>query len=122
MRQKNETVTSFNQLKEITQIMQAQKISVQNSANTNISEITNQSALTPKAKARAKKGALKPTKRAFSERQITTIRDQSQASEEKCLKKEQGLNSSLSAKKSEEALKQGLATYQTNKKGDKDEA
>ncbi len=122
MRQKNETVTSFNQLKEITQIMQVQKRSVQNSANTSASEITNQSALTPKAKARAKKGALKPTKRAFSERQITTIRDQSQASDEKRLKKEQGLNSSLSAKKSEEALKQGLATHQTNKKGGNNEA
>ncbi len=51
MRQKNETATSFDQLKEITQAIQAQKNS-----------------------------ALKPTKRAFSERQKTTIRDNSQAS------------------------------------------
>ncbi|PUB99027.1 hypothetical protein [Helicobacter pylori] len=83
MRQKNETATSFKELKEITQIMQAQKANAQTNANANISEITHQSALTPKARARAKKGALKPTKRAFSERQITTIRDQSQASANK---------------------------------------
>ncbi len=51
MRQKKETATSFNQLKEITQAIQAQKNS-----------------------------ALKPTKRAFSERQRTTIRGNSQAS------------------------------------------
>ncbi|WQY20401.1 hypothetical protein KVK12_03625 [Helicobacter pylori] len=49
--QKKETATSFNKLKEITQAIQAQKNS-----------------------------ALKPTKRAFSERQKTTIRDNSQAS------------------------------------------
>ncbi|GAA6862914.1 hypothetical protein CHC122_14730 [Helicobacter pylori] len=51
MRQKKETATSFNKLKEITQAIQAQKNS-----------------------------ALKPTKRAFSERQRTTIKDNSQAS------------------------------------------
>ncbi len=82
MRQRKETATSFKQLKEITQIMQAQKRSVQTSANANASEITYQSALTPKARARAKKGALKPTKKAFSERQRITIRDNSQASAE----------------------------------------
>ncbi|MEJ8618532.1 hypothetical protein MMN25_06210 [Helicobacter pylori] len=62
MRQKHETATSFNQLSEITQIMQALK---------------------PKAKARAKNYALNPTKKAFSERQITTIRDNSHASAKK---------------------------------------
>ncbi|WRD51731.1 hypothetical protein E5K41_07100 [Helicobacter pylori] len=77
MRQKNETATSFKELKEITQAIQAQKNSEQTSANTNASEITCQSVLTPKARAQAKKGALKPTKKAFSERQITTIRDKS---------------------------------------------
>ncbi|GAA6887578.1 hypothetical protein CHC143_15190 [Helicobacter pylori] len=52
MRQKKETATSFDQLKEITQAIQAQKNS-----------------------------ALKPTKKAFSERQKTTIRrDNPQAS------------------------------------------
>ncbi|GAA6914730.1 hypothetical protein HpHNI91_12220 [Helicobacter pylori] len=51
MRQKKETATSFDKLKEITLAIQAQKNS-----------------------------ALKPTKRAFSERQRTTIRDNSQAS------------------------------------------
>ncbi|WP_139523149.1 hypothetical protein [Helicobacter pylori] len=117
MRQKNETATSFNQLKEITQIMQAQKRSAQTNANANASEITHQSALTLKARARAKKGALNPTKRAFSDRQITTIRDNSQASDQKRLKTEQGLNSSLRAKQSDEALKQGLTTHQNNQRG-----
>ncbi|GAA7053018.1 hypothetical protein ACPDJR_07735 [Helicobacter pylori] len=58
MRQKKETATSFNKLatsfnklKEITQAIQVQKNS-----------------------------ALKPTKRAFSERQRTTIRENSQSS------------------------------------------
>lgn len=85
MRQKTETATSFNQLKEITQIMQVQKTSVQTNANANTSEPTQKSAPTPKTRARAKKGALKPTKRAFSDRQITTIRDNSQASANKSL-------------------------------------
>ncbi|WP_120850842.1 hypothetical protein [Helicobacter pylori] len=80
MRQKNETATSFNQLKEITQSIQAHQAITQTSKNANMSEITSQSALTPKARARAKKGVLKPTKRAFSDRQISTIRDNSQAS------------------------------------------
>ncbi|MFP6240443.1 hypothetical protein ACLGCQ_07495 [Helicobacter pylori] len=80
MRQKNETATSFNQLKEITQAIQAQKRSAQTSENADASEIAHKSALTPKARAHAKKGALKPTKRAFSERQITAFRDNSQAS------------------------------------------
>ncbi|WRB38884.1 hypothetical protein KVL30_01115 [Helicobacter pylori] len=83
MRQKHETATSFNQLKEITQIMQAQKRSAQTNANANASEITYQSVLTPKARARAKNYALNPTKRAFSDRQIATIRDNSQASAKK---------------------------------------
>ncbi len=81
MRQKNETETSFNQLKEITQAIQAQKNSAQTSDNTNANEIASQSTPKPKGSAHAKKCALKPTKRAFSERQIiTTIRDNSQAS------------------------------------------
>ncbi|MCQ2706521.1 hypothetical protein JT101_07920 [Helicobacter pylori] len=89
MRQKNETATSFKELKEITQIMQAQKRSAQTNANANTSEITRQSALTPKTEARAKKGALKPTKRAFSERQISAIRDNSQASSQASANKSQ---------------------------------
>ncbi|MGL2841053.1 hypothetical protein ACQJ9R_06805, partial [Helicobacter pylori] len=79
-RQRNETDTSFNKLMEITKVIQAQKNSEQTSNNANTSEITSQS--TPKPKggtARAKKSALKPTKRAFSERQRITI-DNSQAS------------------------------------------
>ncbi|KNE12037.1 hypothetical protein ACM29_07790 [Helicobacter pylori] len=50
MRHKNETATSFDKLRGITQAIQAQKNSAQKLANANIS-------------------ALKPTKRAFTERQ-----------------------------------------------------
>ncbi|WP_120904283.1 hypothetical protein [Helicobacter pylori] len=80
MRHKNETATSLNQLKEITQAIQAQKNSVQISDNDNTSKITSQSTPKPKGTARTKNSALKPTKRAFSERQRITIRDNSQAS------------------------------------------
>ncbi|GHQ95712.1 hypothetical protein VN0418_14790 [Helicobacter pylori] len=81
MRQKKETATSFNQLKESTQAIQAQKNSAQTSDNANTSEITSQSTPKYNGTANAKKSALKPTKRAFSERQRTaTIRDNSQAS------------------------------------------
>ncbi|NHB31222.1 hypothetical protein EXS99_07630 [Helicobacter pylori] len=83
MRQRNETETSFNKLMEITQMMQAiqaQKNSEQTSDNANTSEITSQSTPKPKGTARTKNSALKPTKRAFSERQRITIRDNSQAS------------------------------------------
>ncbi|MCH4610365.1 hypothetical protein KII72_06230 [Helicobacter pylori] len=66
MRQRNETATNFNQLREITQAIQAQKNSAQTSDNGNTSEITSQS--TPKPTAHAKTSALKPTKRAFSDR------------------------------------------------------
>ncbi|PDW30249.1 hypothetical protein [Helicobacter pylori] len=80
MRHKNETATSFNELKEITLAIQAQKNSVQTSDNANTSEITSQSTPKPKGTARAKKSTLKPTKRAFSERQRTTTKNNSQAS------------------------------------------
>ncbi len=105
MRQKNETATSFKELKEITQIMQARKRSVQTNANANASEITYQSVLTPKARAQAKKGALKPTKKAFSERQITTIRDKSQASANKSQETQQANHAN--AFKSDEAKERG---------------
>ncbi len=114
MRQKNETATSFKELKEITQIMQAQKTSVQTNANADASEIASQSTLKPKTSAHAKKGALKPTKRAFSERQITTIRDNSQASTNKSQETEQAnqQGNNANAFKSDEAFKQGLPTQQ----------
>ncbi|UOS22240.1 hypothetical protein [Helicobacter pylori] len=80
MRQKKETATSFNQLRGITLAIQARKNSAQTSDNANTSEITSQSMPKPKGTAHAKNSALKPTKRAFSERQKTTIRDNSQAS------------------------------------------
>ncbi|WP_120861347.1 hypothetical protein [Helicobacter pylori] len=80
MRHRNGTATSFDKLKGITQAIQAmhaQKNCAQTSDNANTSEITSQSA--PKPTAHYKNCALKPTKRAFSERQRTTIRDNSQA-------------------------------------------
>ncbi|GAA9203389.1 hypothetical protein Taiwan879_11470 [Helicobacter pylori] len=84
MRQKKETATSFNKLKEITQAIQAQKNGVKISDSANTSEITSQSMPKPTCQSltekRTKNSALKPTKRAFSERQRTTIRDNSQAS------------------------------------------
>ncbi|WRA01837.1 hypothetical protein KVM24_00265 [Helicobacter pylori] len=133
MRQKNETVRSFNQLKEITQIMKAQKRSTQASANANASERVQESALNPKDSVKAKKDALKPTKRAFSERQKTAFRDHSQASANtsfktkishnaNAFKTEQGLNSNLRAKPSAKALKEGLKNNQSNQKGGKNEA
>ncbi|MGL2510424.1 hypothetical protein ACOWOE_07635 [Helicobacter pylori] len=82
MRHKNETATSFNKLNEITLAIQTQKNSVQTSDNANTSEITSQNTPKPKGTARAKKSALKPTKRAFSERQRTTNKNNSQASAE----------------------------------------
>ncbi|GAA8574550.1 hypothetical protein KYTH32_14980 [Helicobacter pylori] len=81
MRHKKETATtSFEKLKEITQAIQAQKNSAQKLANANISEIESQSTPKYNGTLHAKNIALKPTKRAFSERQRTTIRDNSQAS------------------------------------------
>ncbi|GAA9415274.1 hypothetical protein UBN10_12480 [Helicobacter pylori] len=55
MRQRNETATSFNKLREITQAIQAQKNSVQTSDNANTSEITSQSTPKPKGTTHAKK-------------------------------------------------------------------
>ncbi|GAA9970843.1 hypothetical protein VN0935_15160 [Helicobacter pylori] len=75
MRQKNETAAGFNQLMEITQAIQAQKNSAQTSDNANTSEITSQSMPKPNKSVHAKNNALMPTKRAFSERQKTTIRE-----------------------------------------------
>ncbi|MFP6203428.1 hypothetical protein ACLGCN_05140, partial [Helicobacter pylori] len=63
MRQKHETAASFNQLKEITQIMQVQKTSVQTNANAdasenaNISDLTQKKGLKPKTSTQTKKGA-----------------------------------------------------------------
>ncbi len=82
MRKRNETASSFNQLREITLAIQVQKNSVQTIHNANTSEITSQSTPKPKGTARTKNSALKPTKRAFSERQRTTIKNNSQASAE----------------------------------------
>ncbi|WP_208358463.1 hypothetical protein [Helicobacter pylori] len=114
MRQKNETETSFKELKEITQIMQAQKRSAQTSANANASEIASQSTPKPKGAAHAKKSVLKPIKKAFSERQRTAFRDNSQASANKSQESKQANQpgDNANAFKSDEAFKQGLKTQQ----------
>ncbi|GAA6935744.1 hypothetical protein HpHUE40_15400 [Helicobacter pylori] len=112
MRQKKETAKSFNELKAITQSIMLKKGALTNathqesdrtqeannanakahtqertqtSDNANISEIASQSALKYNGTSHAKNSALKPTKRAFSERQRTTIRDNSQVSANKSL-------------------------------------
>ncbi|WP_208386934.1 hypothetical protein [Helicobacter pylori] len=109
MRQEHETAISFNELKLITQAIQALKKSApknatnqesdptqettnakahtleptqaraQTSETTNASERTQKTALKPKTSAQTKKSRLNPTKKAFSERQITAFRDHSQA-------------------------------------------
>ncbi|MFP6295123.1 hypothetical protein ACLGEH_03970 [Helicobacter pylori] len=107
MRQEHETATSFNQLKEITQAIMLKKDAPTNATNqdstnakAHTSEPTQEKGAKPKASAQTKKGALNPTKKAFSERQITAFRD----------------NSQDSAK----ALKQGLKTPKA--KGGKNES
>ncbi|MGT0092092.1 hypothetical protein V5H58_07580 [Helicobacter pylori] len=75
MRHKNETATSFDKLMKITQAKQAQKNSSKTSDNANTSEIKSQSASKPDGRAHTKNSALKPTKKAFSERQRTTIKE-----------------------------------------------
>ncbi|MFP6190522.1 hypothetical protein ACLGB3_07125 [Helicobacter pylori] len=86
----------------------------QASENANISDLTQKKGLKPKTSTQTKKGALKPTKKAFSERQITTIRDNSQASANKSQETEQAnqQGNNANAFKSDEAFKQGLRTQQ----------
>ncbi|GAA7724311.1 hypothetical protein HpCOL14_03130 [Helicobacter pylori] len=137
MRHEHETAASFNQLKEITQSIQALKKGApknatnqesertQTSENANAGDPTQQSALKSKATACTKKGRLNPTKKAFSERQITAFRDNSQASE-LTLKEhaesetEQANKSNLKVEPSNKAFKPGLATHQ--EKGGNNEA
>ncbi|RVZ30362.1 hypothetical protein [Helicobacter pylori] len=133
MRQEHETPTIYNQLKEITQIMQALTTRLKTIENANASKCVQESAINPKDSVKAKKGALKPTERAFSERQKTAFRDHSQAHantsfktkishDANAFKTEQGLNSNLRAKPSAKALKKGLKNNQSNQKGGKNEA
>ncbi|MGL2898290.1 hypothetical protein ACQKA9_01935 [Helicobacter pylori] len=93
----------------------------QTSENANVSDFTQQSALKPKATACAKKERLNPTKKAFSERQKTALKKWLQEHHNAHLKTEQGKNSNSQAEPSDEALKQGLATHQSNQKGGNDE-
>ncbi|MGL2524854.1 hypothetical protein ACOWNZ_06450 [Helicobacter pylori] len=131
MRQEHETATSFNQLKEITQAIilkngtqanathqESERTQEANNANAkaHTPEPTQKIGLKPKAMLQTKKGRLNPTKKAFSERQKTTIRDSAQTSEN-AFKTNQANNSSLRAKQSDKALKQGLVTHQNNQKG-----
>ncbi len=57
--------------------------------NANASELTPKKVLKPKSSVKSKKGALKPTKRAFSERQITTLIDKPQEALTNALKPNQ---------------------------------
>ncbi|WP_208366580.1 hypothetical protein [Helicobacter pylori] len=90
----HETATSFNQLKAITQAFmlkngaltnathqESDRTQESNNANAkaHASDRTLKQAKTPKDSVKAKNHALKPTKRAFSERQKTAFRDHSQA-------------------------------------------
>lgn len=150
MRQEHETATSFNELKAITQAIMLKKGALKNATNqesertqeannanakAHTQEPTQKTGLKSKTSAQTKKGALNPTKKAFSERQITAFRDKSQASANKsqetkqanqqgdnanAFKTEQGNNSSLKAKPSAKALKQGLKNNQS--KGGNNEA
>ncbi len=134
MRQEHETATSFNQLKAITQAIMLKK-GVQEKATHQESdrtqEPTQKTTLRPKASTQTKKGRLNPTKRAFSERQRTAFRDNSQAIAKTSYKTkasdnanafttEQTNNSSLKTEPSDEALKQGLENTQS--KGSEHEA
>ncbi|MUU66586.1 hypothetical protein [Helicobacter pylori] len=94
--------------------------SAQTSENANISDLTQRTGLKPKAMLQTKKGRLNPTKKAFSERQKTTIRDNAQANANaNAFKPEQDNNFNLREKPSEQAFNQGLATHQ--EKGGSDE-
>ncbi|MGL2799414.1 hypothetical protein ACQJ8R_07590 [Helicobacter pylori] len=121
MRLEYET-TSFNQLKEITQAIQAQKASEQTRANANASEPTQEQGNKPKATAHAKKARLNPTKKAFSERQKTTIRDKAKASANARLKELQEQGNNANALKSDEATQHGLKNNQDSQKGGSNEA
>ncbi|MCQ2913478.1 hypothetical protein JT104_07735 [Helicobacter pylori] len=121
MRQEHETAASFKQLKEIMQIMQAQKARAKKSENAHENDSAHKLALKPKASVKAKKGALNPTKKAFSMRQKTAFRDNSQASanlsrgtksSHNANATEQANNSNLRAMQSDQAQKPGLATHQ----------
>ncbi|WQW25620.1 hypothetical protein KVS21_03450 [Helicobacter pylori] len=148
MRQEHETAKSFNQLKAITQAITLKKGALKNATNqeseptqeannanakAHTQERTQKTTLKPKTSAQTKKGRLNPTKKAFSERQITAFRDNSQARANSsfktkashnlnAFKTEQTNNSSVREKPSEQAFKPGLATHQSNQKGGKNEA
>ncbi|WQW26845.1 hypothetical protein KVS17_02405 [Helicobacter pylori] len=137
MRQEHETAKSFNELKAITQAIMLKKGAPKNathqesertqeananahaqaSENANISDLTQKTGLKLKAMLQTKKGRLNPTKKAFSERQKTTLRKWLQATETlkngtqanaNAFKTEQANNSNLREKPSEQAFKPGL--------------
>ncbi|EJB49471.1 hypothetical protein [Helicobacter pylori] len=127
MRQKHETATSFNQLKEVTQAIMLKKKAQENAthqeseptqeannanAKAHTPEPTQKIGLKPKAMLQTKKGRLNPTKKAFSERQKTAFRDNSQASA--------NLSRGTKGSHNANAFKTGLATHQ--EKGGSNEA
>ncbi len=147
MRQEHETAKSFNQLKAITQAIMLKKDAQANAthqeseptqeannanARAHTPEPTQKIGLKPKAMLQTKKGALNPTKKAFSMRQKTAFRDNSQARANlsrgtksshnaNAFKTEQANNSNLRAMQSDETQKQGLANNPSNQKGGSDE-
>ncbi len=121
MRLEHETATSFNELKEITQAIQAQKAIEQTRAKSNASEPTQETGNKPKTTAHAKKARLNPTKKAFSMRQKTTLK-KGQESEQR-LKTEQAnqQGNNANAFKSDEATQKGLKNNQDSQKGGSNE-
>ncbi|RKV47824.1 hypothetical protein [Helicobacter pylori] len=142
MRQEHETATSFNELKAITQAIMLKKNAQENAtdqatdqatermqeannanAKAHAQEPTQEISLKPKATTPTKKGRLNPTKKAFSERQNTAFRDNSQAG----ANLSRGTKGSYNANafKTEQAnnnFKPGLAKHQENQKGSDNEA
>ncbi|WRA28583.1 hypothetical protein KVM90_04470 [Helicobacter pylori] len=147
MRREHETAKNFNELKAITQAIMLKKgmpknatdqesertqesnnanakahtqsiQALQTKGNANISDLTQKTGLKPKAMLQTKKGRLNPTKKAFSERQKTSFRDNTPTSDPKRLRTEQANNSNLREKPSEQAFKPGLATSQQKRGND----
>ncbi|ANT43139.1 hypothetical protein [Helicobacter phage PtB89G] len=103
MRQEHETAKSFNQIKEITQAIMLKK-DAQANATHQATERT-QEANNTNAKAHTQEPTQTRAKTSFKTKASHNAN---------AFKTEQGLNSSLRAKPSDEALKQGLATQESN--------
>ncbi|WP_187865947.1 hypothetical protein [Helicobacter pylori] len=120
MRQEHETATSFNQLKAITQAFML-KNGVLTNATHQESDRTQERGAKPKTSAQTKIGRLNPTKRAFSERQNTAFRDNSQAIAKTSFKTKASHNANaFKTEQTNNNFKPGLAKHQENQKGGKE--